>query len=449
MTITRFAPSPTGYLHIGGLRTALYNYLWAKKNNGQFKLRIEDTDFDRNNDNAIVAIINSFHWTNLSYDDDVIYQSKRLDIYKAYVNKLLETGHAYKCYMSKEELDALRAKQLELKQTTKYDRTWRPEINKILPNIPDNIEPVIRMRVPDSGKIEFKDGVKGKISVDLNEIDDFVIVRSDGIPTYNFVAVIDDSLMNITEVIRGDDHLSNTPKQIVIYNALGFNIPKFYHIPMINNPNGNKLSKRDGAMDVMEYRNKGILPEALLNFLVRLGWSYGNKEIFSIEEMINLFNPSNINKSSASFNESKLLWINGEYIKKSSNDYLIKELEYFGLKLNDFNKKYKLLNLVKPRSKTLLEMHDLINSIINVPKTYKEFNRDYLKYLNDYINLIKNSKDLDTDTKKFISDNCLNVSEFFSMIRIGLMNSDNSPPIHSIIEILGVDESCERLNKLL
>ncbi|MBY0541134.1 MAG: glutamate--tRNA ligase, partial [Campylobacterales bacterium] len=225
MAITRFAPSPTGYLHIGGLRTSLYNYLWARKTNGEFRLRIEDTDTARNNEEAMKAIISAFDWVGLNYDGEVFYQSKRTDIYKVYIDKLLENGNAYKCYMSKDELDILRASQEAAKQNPRYDGTWRPEDGKVLPEIPEGIEPVIRIKAPVSGSIEFEDGVKGSMKFDANQVDDFVIARSNGMPTYNFVVAIDDALMNMTDVIRGDDHLSNTPKQIVVYNALGFKLP--------------------------------------------------------------------------------------------------------------------------------------------------------------------------------------------------------------------------------
>ncbi len=248
MAITRFAPSPTGYLHIGGLRTALYSYLWARKTNGEFKLRIEDTDTQRNNDDAMKAIIEAFDWVGLSYDGEVEYQSKRLDIYQKYIQQLLDEGKAYKCYMSREELDALREEQMANKQTPRYDGTWRPEDGKTLPEIPEGVEPVVRIKAPSDGIITFIDGVKSIMNFDSSEVDDFVIARSNGIPTYNFVVAIDDALMGMTDVIRGDDHLTNTPKQIVIYEALGFEVPKFYHVPMINNPQGKKLSKRDGAM---------------------------------------------------------------------------------------------------------------------------------------------------------------------------------------------------------
>ena len=327
MAITRFAPSPTGYLHIGGLRTALYSYLWAKKTNGEFKLRIEDTDQSRNNQDAVQAILEAFDWVGMPSDCEIEYQSKRTDIYKKYIDQLLDEGKAYKCYMSRDELDALRAKQEAAKETPRYDGTWRPEDGKTLPSIPSDIDPVIRIKAPLEGSIEFEDGVKGSMKFDANQVDDFVIARANGMPIYNFVVAIDDALMKMTDVLRGDDHLSNTPKQIVIYNALGFDIPKFYHMPMINNPQGKKLSKRDGAMDVMEYKRLGYLPEALLNFLVRLGWSHGDQEIFSRQELCELFELSDVNRAASVFDMDKLNWLNQHYIKSADTDLLAGLLE--------------------------------------------------------------------------------------------------------------------------
>lgn len=462
MAITRFAPSPTGYLHIGGLRTSLYNYLWARKTNGEFRLRIEDTDLARNSEEAMKAIIDAFDWVGLNYDGEVFYQSQRTDIYKQYINKLLESGNAYKCYMSKEELDELRANQEVLKQTPRYDGTWRPEEGKELPPVPQGIEPVIRIKAPTDGTIEFEDGVKGHMSFDAYQVDDYVIARSNGMPTYNFVVTIDDMLMGITDVIRGDDHLSNTPKQIVVYNALGVKPPKFYHVPMINNPEGKKLSKRDGAMDVMEYKRLGYLPEALLNFLVRLGWSNGDQEIFSMQEMLELFDPSHINKSASSYNAQKLLWLNSEYIKASSNERLLEELKFFELDLTNHPKKNELLDLSKQRAQTLVELKNSITNIIDTPKVYEEsgvkkFIKDDTKvFLEKYLHLLVNNKDrldsvenIEHLTKPFIEENGLKFPQLFQPIRIALTGGTQAPSVYDIIFILGFDEVNTRLRNAL
>ncbi len=459
MAITRFAPSPTGYLHIGGLRTALYSYLWARKTNGKFRLRIEDTDTQRNNEAAMKAIIEAFDWVGLDYDDEVEYQSKRLDIYKKYIKQLLDEDKAYYCYMSKEELDALREEQMANKQTPKYDGTWRPEDGKILPPIPEGVEPVVRIKSPSDGIITFIDGVKSIMNFDCSEVDDFVIARSNGMPTYNFVVAIDDALMGMTDVIRGDDHLTNTPKQIVIYEALGFEVPKFYHVPMINNPQGKKLSKRDGAMDVMDYKRKGFLPEALLNFLVRLGWSNKDQEIFSMEEMLELFDPENINKSASSYNEEKLLWLNAHYIKNVSNDRLAKELENFDCHLDGHDKKEMLLDLSKERAQTLVELRDAVKKIIDTPKEYeakgsKKFVKENtIKILEAYLQLLEENKDklhLACDyefvTKPFIEEFELKFPQLFQPIRIALTGGTQAPSVYDIMAVLGFEETKKRIN---
>lgn len=462
MAITRFAPSPTGYLHIGGLRTSLYSYLWARKTGGEFRLRIEDTDLARNSEEAMKAIIDAFDWVGLNYDGEVFYQSKRTDIYKQYIDKLLESGNAYKCYMSKEELDALRAAQEAAKQTPRYDGTWRPEPGKELPPVPAGVEPVIRIKAPTTGTIEFDDGVKGHMKFDANQVDDYVIARSNGMPTYNFVVAIDDALMGMTDVIRGDDHLSNTPKQIVVYNALGFKVPKFYHVPMINNPEGKKLSKRDGAMDVMDYKRLGYLPEALLNFLVRLGWSNGDQEIFSMKEMLELFDPSNINKSASSYNGEKLLWLNSEYIKVVSNERLIEELKFFDLDLSNYPKKNEILDLAKQRAQTLVELKKSITDIIDIPTSYEEsgvkkfIKEDTKELLEKYLLLLESNKNsldsvekIEEFTKPFINDNGLKFPQLFQPIRIALTGGTQAPSVYDIIFILGYDEVSTRINEAL
>lgn len=462
MSITRFAPSPTGYLHIGGLRTALYSYLWAKKTNGEFKLRIEDTDLSRNSEDAVRAILEAFEWVGMPSDCEIEYQSKRTDVYKEYIDKLLESGKAYKCYMSKEELDALRAKQEAAKENPRYDGTWRPEEGKVLPAIPEGVEPVIRIKAPTEGTIEFEDGVKGSMKFDANQVDDYVIARGNGMPTYNFVVAVDDSLMGITDVIRGDDHVSNTPKQIVVYNALGFDIPKFYHIPMINNPSGKKLSKRDGAMDVMQYKRDGFLPEALLNFLVRLGWSNGDQEIFSIDEMLELFNPNKINKSASAYNQEKLLWLNAHYIKNVTNERLAKELEFFNCNLHGHDKKEMILDLSKERAQTLLELKDAINNILNVPTEYeskgvKKFvKEETIEMLNNYLTVLEENRDslhiapdYESVTKPFIEKNELKFPQLFQPIRIALTGGTQAPSVYDIMAILGFDEVKTRINSAI
>lgn len=462
MAITRFAPSPTGYLHIGGLRTALYSYLWAKKTGGEFKLRIEDTDEARNSKEAVDAILEAFKWVGMDSDCEIEYQSKRKDIYTKYINQLLDEGKAYKCYMSREELDTLREKQMAAKKTPRYDGTWRPEDGKVLPEIPEGVIPVIRIKAPLEDDIKFEDGIKGDMYFTANQVDDFVIARGNGVATYNFVVAIDDALMGITDVLRGDDHLSNTPKQIVVYNALGFDIPKFYHIPMINNPSGKKLSKRDGAMDVMQYKKDGYLPEALLNFLVRLGWSNGDQEIFSMDEMLELFDPSNINKSASAYNTEKLNWLNAHYIKNLSNERLLKELEFFGLDIYGHDRKEQVLDLTKERANTLLEVKAGIDNIIKVPLSFdkkgvkKFIKEDTIDMLNNYIKLLLSTDkelnlpcDIEDITKPFINENNLRFPQLFQPIRISLTGGIKAPSVYDIISILGIEESIRRIEKAI
>jgi len=458
MIKTRFAPSPTGYLHIGGLRTALFSWLWARKNSGKFLLRIEDTDLSRNSNEALEAILKAFDWVGMSYDGDAIYQSKRFDIYTKYIDQLLAEGKAYKCYMSKEELTALREEQMAKGERTRYDGRYRDFTG--IP--PEGVEPVIRIKAPLDGNIIFNDGIKGEISIASSEVDDFVIARAGGVPTYNFVVAIDDALMGLTDVIRGDDHLYNTPKQIVVYEALGFAMPKFYHVAMINNEQGKKLSKRDGATDVMEYKSLGYLPEALLNFLVRLGWSHGDQEIFSIKEMIELFDPKDINKSSSNYNLDKLLWLNAHYIKNSPNEKLAKMLKDFGVDIANHDKLEILLDATKERGKTLVELANQINLILNSPIEYnakaskKAFKSTAKEYLEEFANMLKNwDKPLHTPPEyhaiieQFVADKEIGFGKIGQPLRVSLLGVMSGSGLDEIMAILGVDETINRIQKAI
>ncbi len=457
MVITRFAPSPTGYLHIGGLRTALFSWLWAKRNEGKFLLRIEDTDQARNSDDALNAIIKAFDWVGMSYDGDVVYQSKRFDVYTKYINQLLDEGKAYKCYMSKGELASLREEQMAKKERTRYDGRYRDFDG----TPPDGVEPVIRIKAPLDGKLEFNDGVKGLISIDATEVDDFVIARADGTPTYNFVVAIDDFEMGLTTVIRGDDHLYNTPKQMIVYNALGFEMPKFYHVAMINNEQGKKLSKRDGATDVMDYQTQGILPEALLNFLVRLGWSHGDQEEFSIDEMIELFNPKDINKSSSNYNLDKLMWLNANYMKKMDRDKLIELLKDYGLDISTHSKKDNIIDATIERAKTLVELVSQINLILDTPKEYdaksskKAFKGEASKILKEFIEELKAKDILDTPKDyhdvmdNYLSKNELGFGKLGQPLRVALLGKMSGSGLDEIMYILGLDEVASRVENAI
>ncbi len=458
MIVTRFAPSPTGYLHIGGLRTALFSYLWARKNGGKFLLRIEDTDKARNSQEAAEAIVKAFHWLGLEHDGEIIYQSQRDDIYAVYIKQLLDEGKAYKCYMSKEELTELRETQMANKERTKYDGKYRDFTG----TLPEGIEPVIRIKAPLSGEILVRDGVKGDISFQAEDIlDDFVIARGDGSPTYNFVVAIDDHLMGVTEVIRGDDHLSNTPKQIVVYEALGFAVPKFYHVPMIHNHEGKKLSKRDGATDVMAYKEMGYTPQALLNFLVRLGWSHGDQEIFSMDEMMEFFNPKNINKSASIYNTEKLDWLNSHYIKNTPNSELAEMLEQYGLLLTSHDKKEILLDALKERAKTLKEMALLVNEIIIAPSSYdekaaaKSLKEESLEILENFKVKVSTSSELHLPSdyhhlmQEVVDEMGIGFGKIGQPLRLALLGKMSGPGLDSVMAIIGKDETISRIDNTI
>lgn len=458
MITTRFAPSPTGYLHIGGLRTALLSYLWARRNGGKFLLRIEDTDTSRNNEAATQAILDAFEWIGLEHDAEITYQSQRSDVYAKYIQQLLDEGKAYRCYMSKEELDTLRETQMANKERTRYDGRYRDFDG----TPPEGVEPVIRIKAPQEGNITVKDGIKGDITFNVDDIlDDFIIARSDGNPTYNFVVAVDDALMGVNEVIRGDDHLSNTPKQIVVYEALGFELPRFYHVPMIHNQEGKKLSKRDGATDVMEYKAMGYLPEALLNFLVRLGWSHGDQEIFSMEEMNRLFDPSDINKSASIYNAEKLDWLNAHYIKNHDNSFLAAQLESHDIFLLSHDKKEIILDAIKERAKTLKEMAALIKEILDTPSGYdpkaikKAFKGDAVSVLETFMAKLGANGTLHLPTdyhdvmEAVVKELEIGFGKIGQPLRVALMGKLAGPGLDSVMAIIGVDETIKRIEKVI
>ncbi|MEE9425529.1 MAG: glutamate--tRNA ligase, partial [Methylococcales bacterium] len=310
MTVTtRFAPSPTGYLHVGGARTALYSWLHARKSAGEFVLRIEDTDRERSTQESVDVILEGMKWLELDYDKGPFYQTQRFERYAELIQTLLEQGKAYRCYCTREEIDTLRDEQMARKEKPRYDGRCRNRTD-----VGEGLKSVIRFRNPDDGAVVFEDLVRGAISVQNQELDDLIIARSDGTPTYNFTVVVDDMDMGITHVIRGDDHINNTPRQINILRALGAKLPIYAHVPMILGADGARLSKRHGAVSVLQYREDGYLPKALLNYLVRLGWSYGDQEVFTVDEMIELFDLKDINRAASTFNNEKLLWLNHHYL---------------------------------------------------------------------------------------------------------------------------------------
>ncbi|MGE4501904.1 MAG: glutamate--tRNA ligase [Thiomicrospira sp.] len=358
MIRTRFAPSPTGYLHIGGVRTALFSWLYARKMGGEFILRIEDTDLERSTQESVNAILEGMAWLGLDYDKGPFYQTHHFDRYKAVIQQLLDQGDAYYCYATPEELDEMREKQRENGEKPRYDGRYRDF--KGTP--PAGVKPVVRFKNPLDGEVVINDLVKGQVTIRNTEIDDLIIARSDGVPTYNLSVVVDDWDMGITHVIRGDDHLNNTPRQINILKALGAPIPQYSHIPMVLGPDGARLSKRHGAVSVLQYKEQGYLPEALLNYLIRLGWSHGDQEIFSIDQMVEAFNLDAVNAAPSTFNDEKCVWVNQQHIQNAPAEHLARHLSHFmaerGCDLSQGPALDKVADLLRERAKTLIEMAD-------------------------------------------------------------------------------------------
>ena len=382
MIRTRFAPSPTGYLHIGGARTALFSWAYARHHQGQFILRIEDTDVARSTPEAVQAILDGMAWLDLQHDEGPFYQMQHMDRYKQVIQDLLRNGHAYLCYCTTEELESMREAQRVRGEKPRYDGRWRPEPGKILPPPPAGAQAVVRFRNPVEGNVEWNDLVKGPIKFANAELDDLVIARADGTPTYNFCVVVDDWDMQITHVIRGDDHVNNTPRQINILHALGANIPEYAHLSMILGDDGAKLSKRHGAVSVMQYRDEGYLPEAIINYLARLGWSHGDDELFSREQFVEWFDLSHITPSAAQFNTEKLRWVNQHYIKLTDDAQLAELTQSFlqglGLDPTQGPSLPKVCGLVKDRASTLKELAQAASIFYRKPQPHTDLLTQHL-----------------------------------------------------------------------
>lgn len=374
MVRTRFAPSPTGYLHIGGARTALFSWAYARRHGGQFVLRIEDTDVARSTPQAVQAILDGMAWLGLAADEGPYYQMQRMDRYKAVIAQLLEEGKAYRCYTTPAELDALRESQRTKGEKPRYDGRWRPMPGKSLPVVPGGVDPVIRFANPVSGVVAWDDLVKGRIEFANAELDDLVIARGDGTPTYNFCVVVDDWDMGITQVIRGDDHVNNTPRQINILQALGATVPQYAHLSMILGDDGQKLSKRHGAVSVMQYHEEGYLPAAVLNYLARLGWSHGDEEIFDMPQFCEWFDLDHITPSAAQFNTEKLRWLNQHYLKQLDPAELAadvgRRLQQRGILVDD--RLPRICALYRDRVHTLVELADAAEPFYTLPAPSEE-----------------------------------------------------------------------------
>jgi len=457
MTVrTRFAPSPTGYLHIGGARTALFSWAYARKHGGQFILRIEDTDLERSTQESIQAIHDGMTWLGLDYDEGPFYQMERLQRYQDVVRQLMENDLAYHCYASKEELDEMREKQLAAGLKPRYDGRWRD--SKQTP--PEGVKPVIRFKNPLSGHVSFNDLIKGKITVANSELDDLVLVRSDGVPTYNFSVVVDDLDMNITHVIRGDDHVNNTPRQINILKALGATLPEYAHVPMILGSNGERLSKRHGAVSVTQYRDDGYLPEALVNYLARLGWSHGDEEIFSREQLVEWFDLSSISRSPAKFNPEKLHWLNQQYLKKTDSARLAKLVIPFLEKDNctpnngpDLN---AVIDLLKERVNTIEELADAAVFFYRPLEPTDElktqyFTADNKPILLDLADQLTQLTDWNKDViqqiiKATVKAHGIKFPVVAMPLRVMVTGETHTPSIDAVLALLGREETLQRIN---
>ncbi len=463
MTVrTRFAPSPTGFLHIGGARTALFSWAYAKRHAGKFILRVEDTDIERSTPEAVKAIIDGMQWLGLTHDEGPFYQTQRMDQYKKHLAALIESGNAYYCYSTKAELDALRESQMQQGIKPKYDGKWRPEAGKQLPPIPEDVQPVIRFRNPTTGVVAWNDMVKGKIEIANEELDDLIIARGDGTPTYNFCVVIDDWEMGITHVIRGDDHVNNTPRQINLFNALGAPVPQYAHLSMILGDDGQKLSKRHGAVSVMQYDEDGYLPEAVLNYLARLGWSHGDDEIFDMEQFCQWFDLDHITPSAAQFNTEKLNWLNAHYIKSIDLNVLAqnitKRLSMLGITVADAPAITDVLSLYRERANNLNSLASDVAYFYSVPKANAV---DVEKYMTAEIMPVLQrlyAELVDTDwtptllhekIASTVKGNALKFPQIAMPLRVMLAGVAQSPSIDQVMAILGKQEVLKRMESYL
>lgn len=453
----RFAPSPTGYLHVGGARTALFNWLLAKNKGGTFILRIEDTDVERSTKESVDAILEGMQWLGLEWDEGPFYQSDSFPLYKEHVQKLLDAGKAYKCYCTAEELDAKRNLAMQEGRKPKYDGTCRERVDQ-----PEGQPYVVRFRAPQGGVTAFDDLIKGTITFPNEELDDLIIQRTDGTPTYNFCVVIDDASMRITTVIRGDDHVNNTPRQIQLYEALGFPVPQFAHVPMILGSDKARLSKRHGATSVIAYRDMGFLPEALLNYLVRLGWSNGDDEIFSLDEMIRKFDIGNVGRSASVFNTEKLLWLNAHYIKNGDPerlaDLLLPHLSSREVTTLGGPDLMAVVKTLQERAQTLVEMAERAVFYYNAPDCYDEaalakFDKEQLlAVLSAVTEKLSSSAEgdvagVDGLFKEVCSENGWKMGQVGQPVRIALSGGTQAPGIGEIVVTLGAAETVRRIQK--
>ena len=452
---TRFAPSPTGYLHIGGARTALFSWAYARRHGGEFILRIEDTDLERSTQQSVQAILDAMAWLGLDWDEGPFFQMKRLARYQEVADQLIAAGHAYHDYMSREELEALRQEQISRNIKPKYDGRWRPERAKGRP-IPKDVKPVVRFRTPEEGEVGWNDLVKGPIAFPNAELDDLVLLRADGVPTYNFGVVVDDLDMGITHVIRGDDHVNNTPRQIHIFDALSKPLPQFGHVPMILGADGERLSKRHGATSVLEYRTLGYLPEALLNYLARLGWSHGDEELFELKRFVEWFDLQHVSRSPAQFNPEKLAWINQQYIKAAADQRLAAlvepELRKRGAQPGGGPPLGKVVALLKDRANSLLQLADeamLFYAVEVDPGTpdWDERTGKALRVLRARLSAVPWERAaIGEAIKEVVQSSGLKMPQVAMPLRRLVTGRSQTPSIDAVLELLGRDIVLHRMS---
>lgn len=459
MIVTRFAPSPTGMLHIGGVRTALFSWLQARRTGGKFILRVEDTDRERSTSEAVRVILEGMHWLGLDPDEGPYFQTQRYDRYREVLDQLLSEGKAYRCYCTKDELEQLRAEQMARKEKPRYDGRWRDRTDSR-----DGVAPVIRFKNPLEGEVVVEDQVHGRVVFQNSELDDLIIARGDGTPTYNFCVVVDDMDMGVTHVIRGDDHLNNTPRQINMFHALGAKIPVFAHVPMILGADGAKLSKRHGAVSVLQYEEDGFLPDALLNYLVRLGWSHGDQEIFTREQMIAAFDIANVNKAASAFNPEKLLWLNQQHMMRSAPERVVPYLKphLARLGVNDVDDSFLVMIVLaqRERVKTLKEMAEA--SLYFFGETVKIDPKASAKHLTtEAISILgqlkENLSSLGEWSAPFVHETIKAVAEQVGVglgkvaqpLRVAVTGGTVSPPIDQTLAMIGRNRSLARLATVL
>ncbi|OGB34308.1 MAG: glutamate--tRNA ligase [Burkholderiales bacterium RIFCSPLOWO2_12_FULL_61_40] len=455
---TRFAPSPTGFIHLGNIRSALYPWAFARATGGDFILRIEDTDVERSSQAAVDVIIEGMAWLGLAHDEGPFYQMQRMDRYKEVLAELKAAGLVYPCYMSMAELDALREQQMAAKEKPRYDGTWRPELGKTLPAIPAGVQPVLRFKNPQGGSVVWEDKVKGRIEIRNDELDDLVIARPDGTPTYNFCVVVDDIDMAITHVIRGDDHVNNTPRQINIFRALGKEPPVYAHLPTVLNEQGEKMSKRNGAKPVTQYAAEGYLPEAMINYLARLGWSHGDDEIFSREQFLQWFNLDHLGRSAAQFDEAKLRWVNAQHLKAMAGEALAPlvqaQLARRGIASDE--RLARLCDLLKDRCDTTVVLTDWVARFYaDVDLNPDELTKHVTDAVKPALEMLANKLatcswdkvSIAAAIKEVLTATGLKMPQLAMPVRVLVMGTPQTPSLDLVLELCDKEKVIERLGK--